>query len=140
MNGIMALDVGSKRIGVAIADPTQTYAFPLLTIERASLREDLDRIAECVAEHRVAEMVVGDPLTLAGERGIAAERIDAFVAALRHVFTGEIRRVDERLSTAQANKTMIGADASRARRRRSVDMMAAALILETYLARRRQGR
>jgi putative holliday junction resolvase len=136
----MALDVGTKRIGVAVADPTQTYALPVGTIERTSLHADLERIAAYVAEYGVDEMVVGDPLTLSGERGIAAQRMDAFVTALRRVFEGEISRVDERMSTAQANKVMIAADVTRARRRRTVDMMAAALILETYLARRRRER
>ncbi|MBV8153053.1 MAG: Holliday junction resolvase RuvX [Candidatus Eremiobacteraeota bacterium] len=134
---IMALDVGSKRIGIAVADPTGTFALPAGTIERTNLNADLARLREIVEEYRVRELVVGDPITLAGERGIAAQKMDAFVERLRSVYAGEIHRVDERMSTAQATKTLIAADVSRAKRKRSVDAMAAALILETYLARRR---
>jgi putative Holliday junction resolvase len=64
--------------------------------------------------------------------------MDAFCAALARVFGGEIARVDERLTTAQVNKTLIAADLSRAKRKRVVDQMAAALILESYLARRKR--
>lgn len=136
----MALDVGSRRIGVAIADPSGTYALPIGTIERANLRVDLQRIGEYVENYAVRELVVGEPVTLSGERGIAAQRMDAFVEHLKGVFEGTIHRVDERMTTAQATKTMITADASRKRRRQAVDMMAAALILETFLARRRHDR
>ncbi len=137
MSAIMALDVGEKRIGVAVADPGETYALPIGTIGRTSLKDDLDRIAEYLENYGVRELVVGDPVTLSGERGIAARKMDDFVEHLRRVFAGTIHRVDERMTTAQATKAMIAADASRNRRRRAVDMMAAALILETYLARRR---
>ncbi len=133
----MALDVGSKRIGVAVADPSQSYALPIGKIERANLHADVARVMEYVENYGVTDLVVGDPLTLSGERGIAAERIDAFVEALRRVFGGAIHRIDERLTTAQATKAMIAADASRKQRRGAVDMMAAALILETFLTRRR---
>lgn len=133
----MALDVGSKRIGVAVSDPSGVYALPVGTIERTELRADLERIVRYAQEYGVRDLVVGDPVTLTGERGPAAQKMDAFVEQLRRVFTGTIQRVDERMTTAQATKAMIAADASRKRRRQAVDMMAAALILETFLARRR---
>lgn len=133
----MALDVGSKRIGIAVADPSASYALPVGTIERTELSADLARIAQYVAEYGVSDLVVGDPVTLSGERGPAAQKMDAFVERLRRVFAGTIHRVDERMTTAQATKAMIAADASRKRRRQAVDMMAAALILETFLTRRR---
>jgi putative holliday junction resolvase len=136
---IMALDVGSKRIGVAVADATAAFALPLATIVRTSLRDDLAHIASYVESYGVKELVVGDPITLAGERGIAARNIDEFVERLRAVFHGAIHRVDERLTTAQATKTLIAADVSRRKRREIVDRMAAALILESFLARRRAG-
>jgi putative Holliday junction resolvase len=136
----MALDVGSKRIGVAVADPTGAFALPVGTIERTNLNEDLRRIAEFVASYAVDELVVGDPIALSGERGIAAQKMDAFVEHLRRVYPGEIHRVDERMTTAQVTKSLIAADVSRRRRKSVVDQMAAALILETYLARRRNER
>jgi putative Holliday junction resolvase len=134
---ILALDVGSKRIGVAVADPGETFALPVGTIERTTLRADLARIAEYVESYMVRDLVVGDPITLSGERSVAAEKMDAFVERLRGVFEGTIHRIDERMTTAQATKTLIAADVSRAKRKQVVDKMAAALILETFLARRR---
>ena len=134
---IMALDVGSKRIGVAVADPGQSFAMPLATIVRTNRRNDLESIKSYLDSYGVDELVVGDPLTLAGERGIAARGIDIFVESLREIFDGTIHRVDERMTTAQATKSLIAADVSRRKRRDVVDRVAAALILETFLARRR---
>jgi putative pre-16S rRNA nuclease len=136
----MALDVGSKRIGVAVADPTATFALPVATIERTNRRDDLASIKEYVESYDVDELVVGDPITLSGERGIAAQAIDAFVESLRAVFGGAIHRVDERMTTAQATKGLIAADVSRKKRKAIVDRMAAALILETFLAQRNRTR
>jgi putative Holliday junction resolvase len=134
---LMALDVGTKRIGIAVADPTGTFALPVATIERTNRREDLASVKEYLDSYGVDELVVGDPLTLSGERGLAAHTIDAFVDHLREVFHGAIHRMDERLTTAQATKGLIAADVSRKKRREIVDRMAAALILESFLARRR---
>lgn len=136
----MALDVGSKRIGIAVADPTGSFALPVGMIERTNLRTDLERIGEYLESYGVRDLVVGDPISLSGERGIAAQKMDAFVAQLRGVFAGTIHRVDERMTTAQATKTLIAADVSRKRRKEVVDKMAAALILETFLTRRRLER
>jgi putative holliday junction resolvase len=133
----MALDVGSKRIGIAIADPSGTFALPLATVTRTNRREDLAQIKTYLDSYGVDELVVGDPLTLRGERAIAAHAMDAFVESLRAIFPGAIHRVDERLTTAQATKSLIAADVSRSKRRAIVDRMAAALILESFLARRR---
>jgi putative holliday junction resolvase len=133
---VLALDVGSRRIGVAVSDPTGTFALPVTVIERTNLRSDLDRVMELAREYAVHEIVVGDPITLGGARGPAAEKIDRFVEQLERVYDGPIMRVDERMTTAQATKSLIAADVSRAKRKTLVDKMAAALILETYLARR----
>jgi putative Holliday junction resolvase len=135
----MALDVGAKRIGVAVADPGETFALPVGTIERTNLDADVARIAEFVESYQAADLVIGDPVTLSGERGIASQKMDAFVERLRRVFRGTIHRVDERLTTAQATKSLIAADVSRKRRKQVVDKMAAALILETFLGRRRNA-
>lgn len=122
-----------------MADPTETFALPVGTIERVNLRADLARIEELLESYGVSDLVVGDPIALSGERGIAAQKMDVFVESLRSVFKGTIHRVDERMTTAQVTKTLIAADVSRKRRKDVVDKMAAALILETFLARRRLG-
>lgn len=136
---ILALDVGSKRIGVAVSDPGETFALPVTTIERSNRARDVASIVALAQEYRAKEIVVGDPVTLGGDRGIASQQIDTLVNALVEMFDGTIHRVDERMTTAQATKTLIAADVSRRRRRDVVDRMAAALILETFLARRKNA-
>jgi putative Holliday junction resolvase len=137
---ILALDIGERRIGVAVSDPSDSFSLPLQTIERTNIRADLSTIAQLAGEYGATTIVVGDPLRLSGERGPASERIDAFCVALARAFSGSIERVDERLSTAQVTRTLIAADVSRAKRKRVVDQLAAAVILDSYLARRRNAR
>jgi putative Holliday junction resolvase len=131
---VIALDVGSKRIGVAVGEGT--FAFPHSTIHRTNVRDDVAAIAALARERGARTIVVGDPLTLSGERALASTQIDAFVAHLARAFDGTIERVDERLTTAAAEKTLIGANVSRAKRKQVVDQLAAVGILETWQARR----
>src|SRR5579884_3528338 len=133
MKTVLALDVGRKRIGIAVGEGS--FAFPHATLERTNVRDDVARIVAMARERGARTIVVGDPLTMRGERALASEKIDAFVAHLARAFDGEIARVDERLTTAAAQKTLIGADVSRARRKQVVDQLAAVGILETWLAR-----
>jgi putative Holliday junction resolvase len=136
---VIALDVGERRIGVAISDPGETFSLPLRTLERGgSLHDDLEAILEIAREYAATTIVVGDPVSLAGLRGIAARKMDAFVAVLDKAFEGAVERVDERLTTAQATRALVAADVSRKDRKRVVDRLAAALILDSYLARRRR--
>ncbi|MBV8369026.1 MAG: Holliday junction resolvase RuvX [Candidatus Eremiobacteraeota bacterium] len=134
MSSVIALDVGTRRIGVAVGEGT--FAFPHSTLERTNVRADVERVVALARERGARTIVVGDPLTLRGERALASEQIDAFVAHLARAFDGAIERVDERLTTAAAQKALIGADVSRAKRKRVVDQLAAVGILETWLARR----
>ena len=134
---VLGLDVGAKRIGVAVSDPTGSFALPLEVIERGDLREDIARIVFLAGEHQAQAIVVGDPIRLNGERGLASQRIDRFVERLARVWKGKIERVDERLTTAQATRTLLEADVNRKRRRSVVDKLAAALILDSYLSRPR---
>ncbi len=131
---VIALDVGTRRIGVAVGEGT--FAFPHSTLERTNVRADVERIVALARERGARTIVVGDPLTMRGERALASEHIDAFVAHLARAFDGAIERVDERLTTAAAQKALIGADVSRAKRKQVVDQLAAVGILETWLARR----
>jgi putative Holliday junction resolvase len=134
---VLALDVGARRIGVAVSDPSGTFAFPHDTIERTNVRDDVARIVAIARERGATTIVIGEPLTMDGKRGIAAENMDAFVAHVARAFDGAIARVDERLTTAAVQKSLIGADVSRGKRKAVVDKLAAAMILETYLARAR---
>ncbi|MDQ2663780.1 MAG: Holliday junction resolvase RuvX [Candidatus Eremiobacteraeota bacterium] len=136
---IFALDVGTRRIGIAVADPSGSFAMPVRVLERTNVRDDISEIVALLRSYAADEIVVGDPVTLAGARGIASKGIDRFVQHLARAFSGTIHRLDERMTTAQAQKTLIAADVSRKKRKGVVDQMAAALILESFLARRRNG-
>jgi putative holliday junction resolvase len=135
---LVALDIGERRIGVAVSDPLGIMSLPFATLERTNVRADVERIVAIAAERHATTIVVGDPLTLAGERALAAQRIDAFVAHLARAYDGSIARIDERLTTAAVQKALIGADVSRKRRKAVVDQLAAAMILDTYLGRRKK--
>jgi putative Holliday junction resolvase len=134
---VVALDVGERRIGVAVSDPSGAFAFPHDTIERTNVRDDVARIVAIARERGARTIVIGDPLQMDGKRGIAAEKMDAFVAHVARAYDGTIARIDERLTTAAVQKSLIGADMSRSKRKTVVDKLAATLILETYLARAR---
>jgi len=136
---IVALDVGERRIGVAISDPGESFSLPLETLERRSLHEDLERILTLAREYTAQTLVIGDPVALSGERGLACRKMDAFVSVLAKAFDGTIERVDERLTTAQVTRSLIAADVSRKNRKRVVDQLAAALILDAFLARKRRA-
>jgi len=132
---VLALDVGERRIGLAVGEGG--FAFPHSTLIRTNVRDDVAQIVAIARERGVRTIVVGDPLTMSGERGLASEKIDGFVDHLARGFDGTIERIDERLTTAAVPKSLIGADVSRAKRKTVVDKWAAAMILETYLARAR---
>ena len=133
---VLALDLGSRRIGVALSDPSESFALPLAVIERTNLRSDIAQVLSLAQDHSASELVIGDPLRLTGERASASDAVDRFIAKLEREFEGKIHRVDERLTTAQATRTLIEANVSRSRRKRVVDKVAATLILETFLSRR----
>lgn len=128
---IMALDVGSVRVGVALSDPTGCFASPKETLLRYKKPEA--RIVSLIAEHDVRCLVVGQPWTLSGEAGPAVRAIAAFVDGLRPQVSVPIVMWDERLSTAHAQRDMIALGARRAARRQHIDKVAAALILQSYL-------
>jgi putative Holliday junction resolvase len=136
---IVALDVGERRIGVAISDPGESFSLPLRTIERTTLHDDLESILGIAREYAAHTLVIGDPVALSGDRGIAAQKMDAFVDVLAKAYDGAIERVDERLTTAQVTRSLVAADVSRKKRRLVVDQLAAALILDAYLARVRRS-
>ncbi|MGQ9488362.1 MAG: Holliday junction resolvase RuvX [Armatimonadota bacterium] len=136
MARILALDIGERRIGVAVSDETATVAQPLVVIAREGTAKDVERITQIARQHAVHEVVVGLPVTLRGEQAQAVQKVQAFVAHLRRALDVPIVLVDERLSTAEANRRMREADVGRGARRQKVDAVAAALILEKYLSQR----
>lgn len=135
--GILGLDVGEKRIGVAIAGPEGLLAIPLTVIDRVGERADLKAILALVREHGVKRIVVGLPRSLDGSIGQQAERVLAFSKELSQETDIPIDTWDERLSTVAAERLMVDAGVKRGKRRARRDALAAALILQSYLDRRR---
>lgn len=127
---ILGLDLGTVRVGAALSDPLGMTAQPLEVIPRHALEK---RVVEIVDEHGVQRIIVGLPLKLDGSKGQAAQDVKAAVAKLRTLVTCPVELFDERLTTAQANKILIGADVRRDKRKQAVDKLAAALILQAYL-------
>lgn len=135
MKRAMALDMGTKRIGVALSDPLGLIAQGYCTIERESDAAALEKIGEFIREKDIGAVVVGYPVTLSGRVGERARDAALFARKVAERFTVETVMVDERLSTAEVEKLLIQADISRKRRRQVRDKMAAQLILQKYLDR-----
>jgi putative Holliday junction resolvase len=129
----LALDIGERTIGVAVSDPLGLTGQPAGEIRRTSLPRDLDAIRAMVAEHGATVVVVGLPRSLNGSLGPQARKVQEFVARLREAIPQPITFWDERFSTAMAERALIAADVRRAERRRVVDRVAAAVILQSYL-------
>ncbi len=132
---IMALDVGSKRIGVALSDPLKITAQGLETFQRTTLEEDIRGLWQLIDQHEVSQLVVGLPKNMDGTIGFKAEEVRQFIADLTAQRSIEVIWVDERLTTVSAERTLLEADVSRAKRKKVIDKMAAVLILQSYLDR-----
>jgi putative Holliday junction resolvase len=130
---ILALDPGTKRIGVALSDELGWTAQPLETFERKSLNVDIAHINELVRRHEVREIVVGMPIQLNGRMGPAAQSAQQFLEALQAAVGIPVVAWDERLTTKAAEQMLIEADVSRKKRKGAVDRVAAALLLKSYL-------
>ena len=135
---VAALDVGERRIGVAISDPRRLAAQPLRVLERGSLADDIRAIAELLGGRGVTKIVVGLPLNMDGSAGPAARRARRFAGALGRELSMEVVLWDERLTTAEAEQALLARGESRARRRELRDAVAAAVILQDYLDEQRQ--
>ena len=136
---IMALDVGTRRIGVAMSDELFLTAQGADTIYRNSLDADLGKIKKTAEENGVGEIVVGLPINMNGTYGPKAKEVLEFMSSLAKVTTIPVKTWDERLTTAQAQRTLIEADVSRAKRKHAIDKLAAQIILQSYLDSRKKG-
>lgn len=132
---IMALDVGSKRIGVALSDPLKITAQGLQTFQRTTLEEDIKGLWQLIDEHEVSQLVVGLPKNMEGSIGFKAEEVQQFIADLTAERKIEVIWIDERLTTVSAERVLLEADVSRAKRKKVIDKMAAVVILQSYLDR-----
>ncbi|MDY6084835.1 MAG: Holliday junction resolvase RuvX [Dialister sp.] len=131
---VMALDVGSKTIGVAVSDPFGWTAQGLETIFHTTREKDFAQLRKLVDEYGVEEFVLGKPLNMDGSSGIRVERTMDFAKELAEAFPQIPQQFwDERLTTVIAEKQLIAADVSRRKRKKVIDKMAAVVILEGYL-------
>ena len=130
---ILALDHGSKRIGVAVSDETRTIAQPLEYIPAGPFADFLARLRQLIREKEIGLILVGLPRNMDGSHGPAAEKAQTFVAALRDAVVVPVETLDERLTSAQANRVLIQGGVRRAKRKEKVDKMAAAILLQSYL-------
>jgi putative Holliday junction resolvase len=136
---VIGLDLGSRRIGVAITDELGMTAQPHATIERHGGQRDLDAIREVVRAQGAARVIIGLPLSPEGERGRAALAAERFADRLRAVLDVPVELIDESFTTVEATDVLLEADLSRARRKQVVDRVAAALILRRWMDARLKG-
>jgi len=136
----MGLDVGDKTIGVAISDEKGITASPLAVISRTgSLKREIGEIRRFAEQYKVERIVVGVPLMLDGTVGIQAQKVQAFVDELQRRIMVPVVQWDERLTTAEVERILIAAGQSRAKRKKVIDKMAAAVMLRSYMDRQRSA-
>jgi putative holliday junction resolvase len=136
---ILCLDMGEKRIGLALSDPLGITAQGLEVWTRRNRQADLDHLLQVANQHQVQQIVVGLPRHMDGRLGDAAASILEFAGALSEALGVPVTPWDERLTTAAAERMLIQADVSRRRRRQVVDQVAAVLILQSYLDSQEHG-
>ena len=130
---ILALDHGSRRIGVAVSDELKLIASPLEFIPAEPFEPFLARLREILAEKGVELILVGMPRNMDGSYGPAAEKVREFIVRLQGTVSMPIRTWDERLTSVMANRALLEGNVRRRQRKQKVDKMAAAILLQSYL-------
>jgi putative Holliday junction resolvase len=133
---ILAIDYGSRRMGLAVSDPLGITAQGLETLERKNKRADFGRLERTIREYQVREIVLGNPLRMSGQEGTQSQKVAEFAEALRERFQLPVHLWDERLTSAEANRLLREAEVSVKKRAQAVDRMAAVLILQSFLQSR----
>jgi putative Holliday junction resolvase len=134
---LIGIDAGTRTLGLALSDVRRSVASPLETIRRTKFTADASRLLALAAEHAIAGFVLGLPINLDGSEGPRAQATRAFARNLNKLSPLPILLWDERLTTAEAERVLLAADASRKRRAEVIDKMAATLILQGALDRMR---
>src|SRR6185295_14221220 len=130
---ILALDHGTKRIGVAVSDEMKMIATPLEFIPAEPFAPFLERLKQLIREKEVEMILIGMPRNMDGSYGPAALQVQEFIAVLKDAIAVPIKAWDERLTSAQANRFLIAANVRRDKRKEKVDKTAAAILLQSYL-------
>jgi putative Holliday junction resolvase len=133
---VLGLDVGSRRIGVAVSDPLGITAQGLETLQRRTKRQDFEHLQRVIQEYDVREIVVGLPLRMSGAEGIQSDKMQVFAEELRKRFRLPVHLWDERLTSVEANRLLRETDLSIEKRGKAVDRMAAVLILQGWMENR----
>jgi putative Holliday junction resolvase len=136
---ILALDHGTKRIGVAVSDETRTIAQPLEFISAEPFANFLARLRQLIQDKEIELILVGLPRNMDGSYGPAALKVQTFIAVLKDAVVVPIQTLDERLTSVQANRILIQGGVRRDKRKEKVDKMAAAILLQSYLDGRGMG-
>jgi putative Holliday junction resolvase len=130
---VLAIDHGTKRMGIAVSDELKMIAQPLEFIPAEPFAAFLKRLKELIQEKEVELILVGMPRNMNGSYGPAALNVQDFVASLKEAVTVPIQTWDERLTSAQANRLLVEGNVRRQQRKEKVDKMAAAILLQSYL-------
>jgi putative Holliday junction resolvase len=130
---VLAIDHGTKRMGIALSDPSGMIAQPLEFIPAEPFSRFLGRLKELIQQKEVELILVGMPRNMDGSYGPAAAKVQEFVAVLKENIVVPIRTWDERLTSAQANRFLLQADVRRKERKEKVDQAAAAILLQSFL-------
>jgi putative Holliday junction resolvase len=130
---VLGLDIGEKRIGIAVSDALGCTAQGLTVLHRSGADDDIGAIQELIEASQVTEVVVGLPKNMDGSLGEGAQKVMSFVSKLEELLSIPVVLWDERLTTAEATRVLLQADVSRKKRRAVVDKIAAVLILQGYL-------
>ena len=133
---VLAVDPGSKRVGLAISDPSGTIAQALATVPAEPKETLVARLAGIAVQHEVTEIVVGLPRRMDGSSGPEAKAARELAGDLRRASRLRVELVDERLTTAAAEKSLLAAGVRRDKRRASIDRVAATLLLQSHLDRK----
>ena len=130
---ILGLDVGEKRIGVAVAYPDGIVVRPLVAINRSSISDDIDKVVSLISEYNVELVVVGLPISLNGKLSHQARSVKEFTRSLTDASPVRVKSHDERFSTVEANRLLIDAGRKPSRNKGLLDSASAAVILQSYL-------
>ncbi|HLJ25183.1 MAG TPA: Holliday junction resolvase RuvX [Candidatus Angelobacter sp.] len=133
---ILAIDYGSRRMGLAVSDLLGITAQGLETMQRKNKRTDFAHLERVIGDYAVREIVLGLPLRMSGEHGLQSGKVMEFAEELRQRFNLPVHLWDERLTSAEANRVLRQAELSIQKRARAVDRMAAVLILQSFLQAR----
>ncbi|HEV2962877.1 MAG TPA: Holliday junction resolvase RuvX [Candidatus Angelobacter sp.] len=133
---ILAIDYGSRRMGLAVSDPLGITSQGIETLQRKNKRNDFSRLGQIIRKYDVREIVLGNPLRMSGAEGLQSEKVAGFAEELRQKFNLPVHLWDERLTSAEANRLLRESELSLQERAQAVDRMAAVLILQSFLQAR----